>query len=253
MLDLAIFAALDWERRAVTSALRDVTPTGAGRWTARLRADDGPSLVVRTGIGPERARAAAREVPDARAFISCGCAGALVPWLRPGDVVVASAVVPVAGDGRAADPLPADSALAASAAASGIRVHVGPFVSTPTVLWTAREKASTGVADALVVEMEGAALAAEARARGIPFIGVRVVLDVQAQALPALVVVDEASGEIRAGRAAAAVAVRPWLWPAVARLARQTRVAERALRAVVVALAREGVASAPVAAPAVAQ
>jgi nucleoside phosphorylase len=252
MFDLAIFAALDWERRAVTSALRDVTATGARRWNARLAAGHAESLVVQTGVGPERARAAARGVPDARGFLSCGCAGALVPWLRPGDVVVASSVVPVEG-GRAAQALPADAGVAASAAACGIRVHVGAFVSTPTVLWTAREKASIGVADALVVEMEGAALAAEARARGIPFIAVRVVLDVQAQALPALDVLDEATGEIRTGRAAAAVALRPWVWPAVARLARQTRVAERSLRAVVAALAGDGGMSPPVAAPAVAQ
>ena len=253
MFDLAIVAALDWERRAVTSALRDVTAAGARRWTARLAAGRAEILVVQTGVGPERARTAARDVPDARAFLSCGCAGALAPWLRPGDVVVASSIVPVGGDGRAADPMPADTGVAASAAACGIRIHVGAFVSTPTVLWTAREKASTGVADALVVEMEGAALAAEARARGIPFMAVRVVLDVQAQAVPALDVLDEATGEIRMARAAAAVALRPWAWPAVARLARQTRVAERSLRAVVAALAGDGALSEPVATPALAQ
>jgi len=229
MLDIAIFAALGWERRAATAGVASLEPAGERRWSATLGAEQ--LLFVQTGLGQERARAAACDVPPAALFVSCGCAGALVDWLRPGDLVLASHIVPVD-----AEALPADASLATWAAKRGVRIHVGPIVSSPTVLESARAKAEAGAAGALVVEMEGAAIAREARTRGIPFVDLRVVLDVQGQDIPALDVLDEASGEIRSGRAAAAVAIRPWLWPAVARIGRQTRIAERSLRTVMGAI-----------------
>ncbi|HLY38571.1 MAG TPA: hypothetical protein VKU61_11080 [Candidatus Binatia bacterium] len=229
MLDIAIFAALGWERRAATAGVASLEPAGDRRWSAAAGA--GGCLFVPTGIGQERARAAAHDVPPAALFVSCGCAGALVDWLRPGDLVLASRVVPVDGE-QEGESLPADASLASWAAKRGVRIHVGPIASSRTVLQSARAKAEAGAAGALVVEMEGAAIAREARTRGIPFVDLRVVLDVQGQDIPALDVLDEASGEIRRGRAAAAVAIRPWLWRAVARIGRQTRIAERSLRSV---------------------
>ena len=49
-------------------------------------------------------------------------------------------------------------------------------------------------------------------------------------------VIDEATGEVRAVRALAAIALRPRLWPASGRLARQQRVAARRLGAIMGAL-----------------
>src|SRR5436309_671415 len=49
-------------------------------------------------------------------------------------------------------------------------------------------------------------------------------------------VIDEATGEVRAVRALAAIALRPRLWPAAGRLARQQRVAARRLGAIMGAL-----------------
>jgi nucleoside phosphorylase len=234
MLDIAIFTALGWERRAVTAALGAVEPVATRRWT---RASGGVRyLVVQTGVGQERARVAAQDVPSVALFLCCGCAGALVDWLRPGDIVLASEIFPVDRECRAADPLPADATLARWAGRQGVRIHVAPMLSSETVLLSPGAKTHDERAGALVVEMEGAALAQEARTRGIPFIDLRVVLDVQGQKIPALDALDEASGEIRPGRAATALLPRPWVWPAVARIARQTRVAERALRTVAGAL-----------------
>jgi len=92
--------------------------------------------------------------------------------------------------------------------------------------------------------MESGALAAAARARGIPFAALRVVLDGAGEVLPAgLGVIDEATGEVRAGRALAAMALHPRLWPAAARLARQQRLAARRLGAIMAALEVEAVAA----------
>ena len=76
-----------------------------------------------------------------------------------------------------------------------------------------------------------AQVAAEASARGIPFVALRVVLDGVGQTVPGdLAALDEASGELRLGQTVLALIRRPQLWPVARRLARQTRVAERSLR-----------------------
>lgn len=241
--EVAIFAALGWERRAVTAALRQVEPAGRPRtWRGRL--GDGTScLVVQTGMGPDRARAAAEQVPAVDGFLACGCAGGLVSALAAGDLVVAADVrlLDAAGDPGAA--LPAVSApLCAAFVAAGVRVHVGTMVSSGIVLATAAAKRAAGAGGALVVEMESAALAGVAARRGVPFAGLRVVLDGAGDTLPpSLGLVDEDTGEVRA-RAAAALALRPWHWPVVLRLARQSRVAERSLRRACAILAARGLA-----------
>jgi hypothetical protein len=67
------------------------------------------------------------------------------------------------------------------------------------------------------------------------------VLDVADQALPdGLGLVDERTGETRGPRAIAHLGLRPWLWPAVARLARQSQLAERSLRRFLAVLCRRG-------------
>jgi adenosylhomocysteine nucleosidase len=242
MFDLAIFTALGWERRAVTDALLgQAAQDGAGTWGGRL-GDGASCVVVQTGVGRERARTAAAALPPARLFLACGCAGALADWLRAGDLVVADRVDVVAADGRTADRVAAQGpALAAWATSRGFRVHQGAVASTLGVLRTGAAKAAAGAAGALVVEMESAAVAAEARGRGIPFVGLRVVLDHAGQLVPIPAgVVDERTGEIRPGRALAGLTIRPWLWPALARLGRQQRVAARKLGAFMAALVREG-------------
>ena len=242
MLDVAIFTALGWERRAVTEALRVVEPAGPPRaWRGRL-ADGASCLVVQTGVGPARAAAAAAAAPSAGTFLACGCAGALVDWLVAGDLVAAESVVALGADGY--ERLPAVGAgLAAWAAGRGFRVHAGVLAASPVVLPTAAAKAALGATGALAVEMESGALAAAARARGIPFAALRAVLDEAGEALPAGAdVVDEATGEVRTARALAAVAFRPRLWRAAGRLARQQRVAARRLGAIMAALEVEALA-----------
>jgi len=243
MLDLAIFTALGWERRAVTAGLSGVAAGDRPRtWLGRL-GDGGACLVVQTGMGPDRARVAAAAVPPARLFLVCGCAGALVDWLRPGDLVAAERVLTLDRGGGASDRLTAGGdAIAALAARRGFRVHLGTVVSTPAVLASAEAKAAARACGALVVEMESAGVAAEARARGVPFLAVRVVLDRMGQRIPpALTIIDQATGGTPARRAVAALALRPWLWPAAGRLARQTQIADRRLRALMATLLAAGV------------
>jgi nucleoside phosphorylase len=241
MFDIAIFAALGWERRAVTAGLEAVRVRVRARvWSGRAGALS--CVVVQTGVGPGRAAAAAAAV-DADAFLACGCAGALAPDLGGGDVVLADAVIALDASGRVERRVAGATppSLARAAAGEGIRLRTGPIASSPTVLATAAAKRVAAESGALAVDMESAAVAAEAERRGLPFAALRVVLDVADQALPlADALVDGASGEVRLGRAVVALAPRPWLWPPMARLARHTRLADRRLRAIVAAALRDG-------------
>ena len=233
MYDVAIFAALGWEARAVIQGLSGVEEGGRPRTWRGYLGDGASCLLVQTGIGPRRARTAAEAAPPARLLLATGCAGGLAPSLRVGDLVIASTVVCLDERQRPVDRLPAAaSAVGTWAAARGLQVQTGPLASSPTVLETAAAKTIAASTGALAVEMESGAIATVARARVVPFVGLRVVLDAAGDAVSLGGVIDEDTGEIRPGRAVAAVALRPDRWPVAVRLARQQAAVERRLRAV---------------------
>ena len=234
MLDLAIFAALPWERRTALGGLWGVEAGDTPRtWRGRL-GDGAACLVVETGMGPARARAAAEAAPEAARFLAFGCAGGLVPGLAPGDLVAADALIVLDAAGRPGERLSADAApLAAWTGPRGVAITVGAVATSPVVLATPAEKAAAAACGAVAVDMESAAVAAVARARGIPCTALRAIVDAAADDL-ALggELIDPATGRIRVARAVARLAPRPWLWPRAAELARRRQVCERALAAV---------------------
>ena len=205
---------------------------GPRRWRGFL--GDGAAVrVLQIGVGLDRAERRAAEAADAGLYLSAGCAGALDPALRAGDLVIGDRVLPLDPSGRAAAEVRADpEALAAWSKARGVDVRVGPIASSPVLLHSAAVKREAARHGALVVEMESAAVAAAARARGIPCAVVKVVLDEVGDGVgfPGGEVVDPETGEIDVGRGVAALALRPQWWPRAVKLARRQRVAERALR-----------------------
>ncbi|TCJ34237.1 4-hydroxy-3-methylbut-2-enyl diphosphate reductase [Parafrankia sp. BMG5.11] len=145
------------------------------------RADLPPgTVIVRTGMGPDKAHRANRVVRDARpdAVAVVGLAGGLTVETKPGDVVVASEVR--LADGTVTGTCPTAPLLAGELRRAGLRVHVGPVVSVAQVaVGSARaELAATG---AIAVDMESAALAPGAGTR--PFAVIRVIVDTPDQPL----------------------------------------------------------------------
>jgi len=131
----------------------------------------GGTRVLRTGMGPDRARiAAARALASSAPAIAVAglCAG-VDPALRAGDVVCATELVDENG-GRTA--VPGSSLLVAALRRRGLRVHVGPLLSARRILGPAERRDLLGV---LAVDMESAWLAAGAGDR--PFAVARVVAD----------------------------------------------------------------------------
>jgi 4-hydroxy-3-methylbut-2-en-1-yl diphosphate reductase len=129
------------------------------------------SRVLRTGMGPERARiAAARALAiDVTNVAIAGLCGGVDPSLRPGDVVCASELR--REDGTTVQ-VPGAMKLAATARRHGLRVHVGPLLSSNRIL-TPAERSDLG--GALAVDMESAWLAESAGGR--PLAVLRVVVD----------------------------------------------------------------------------
>jgi 4-hydroxy-3-methylbut-2-enyl diphosphate reductase len=137
--------------------------------------------VQKFGIGPTRAGQAASLVAEHDgAVVIAGFAGALDERLRPGDIVLASELrgpdPPFRGAGgtlACGDP----AILAGILRRAGLRVFVGPIVSSPRIVHGARrrELAATG---ALAVDMESAWLA---QAHDRPIVTLRAISDSHAQ------------------------------------------------------------------------
>jgi adenosylhomocysteine nucleosidase len=142
--------------------------------------------MIATGIGHARAtRTAAHaleEFPGAEMVIATGVAGALSEELRPGDLVLTELVVAEA----LGEDIPRETAIArehldsaaAALAARQLRHVRGAMLTAGRVLPGAREKAAArSRTGAVAVDMETAALAAEAARRGVPFVSLRAILD----------------------------------------------------------------------------
>ncbi|MCF7549176.1 4-hydroxy-3-methylbut-2-enyl diphosphate reductase [Pseudonocardia sp. WMMC193] len=177
-----------------------------------LRGLAASARVVRTGFGPVRSAAAARWIGSAgpRPVLVAGVAGALTEGVRPGDLVVASEIHFT--DFRAPVPIPTAAALAGALRRAGLTVHLGPIVSSPTVVDGAR-RAELGREGHLAVDMESGWLA-EAAAGG-PFAVVRAIVDTPDTPLVTPGTVTRGFTALRALRRAAPVlgdwfaAVRP--------------------------------------------
>jgi len=143
---------------------------------AALRGSIRGAMLIRAGAGPRAAAATAERVRrlPGRAVAVAGFCGALDPDVRPGNVVVASEVIRGGGD----EPrvrCPSAPLLAAELRRLGLRVHVGPVVSTDRIVRGAERQRLRRSTGAIAVDMESAFLAAGAQGR--PFAVVRTVSD----------------------------------------------------------------------------
>lgn len=190
---IAIFAATFWEMKAVEAAFQ----AGIER-----RIDGMPVLVfttgsreywvAQTGVGPEKAGLAAARLLRHQPFslaVSTGFACALIT-AEVGALLAGRDVVRAGGRGADASPAIEVSgaerdtvmALVEGAKPAG---HVGRFVSTDYIVGSASEKRrfshSTG---AIGLDMESAALAAEAQRSQVPFVIIRTASDLLDEDLP---------------------------------------------------------------------
>lgn len=173
-----------------------------------------------TAVGAENA--AQRLVNQgARALISFGLAGGLDPALRPGALIVPSAVI--AGDERYAT----DPSLSRMLGGSTPHVMLGADAIVASVAEKRRLRERTGAA---AVDLESGAVARVAAMHGVPFAVLRAICDPAESALPpaALAALDTRGG-IVIWRVLASIAARPAQLPALLALAADAAAARRSL------------------------
>jgi adenosylhomocysteine nucleosidase len=164
----------------ITHTLR--WPTGnafVGEW------QEVPIVLVRSGMGRDRARQALVEIAekwDLKEVISIGYAGALDPSLEVGDLIVADQVIEVdisrLGEEMKSYSLDKEIFKAMAGVSGKILLTVDQVAATPEEKKQLRDKYS-----AVAVDMETSALVAEAQARNLSFISVRAITDTAGQEL----------------------------------------------------------------------
>lgn len=168
-------------------------------------------LLAYSGTGAHNARAAAELLvgKGATQLLSWGCAGAINPSLKPGDVVLPKELVDVDDVSLPVDPQwhrHASQLLAATG-----RLHTGKLAETATIISTSREKSHLqSFTKAIAVDMESAAIAKVAAKRHLPFLSIRAIVDPANLDLPrAIAYADNGEGEIVMSRLLLFVATHP--------------------------------------------
>ena len=213
MSRVAIVAALEREVRPLIKEWRFSETEFDGRRFRFFEKND--CVLVCGGIGAEAARRAAEAAIALYApalLCSAGFAGALDPGLKVGNLVRPRRLVN---------------------AADGSSVNFdhgeGVLVSFKTVASPAQKASLRNSFAAQAVDMEASAVARAAAARGARFAVVKVISDEFDFTFPSMERFVDSNGRFREGRFAWFAALRPWLWPQVARLARNSNRASLAL------------------------
>jgi nucleoside phosphorylase len=210
---LAIVAALEREVRPLVKNWRVGEKEHNGR---RFRFfENGDVVLVCGGIGAEAARRASEAiiaVSDPKVVCSAGFAGALDGTLKVGDIVRPRTVINAGDASRAI-----------------VEDGEGILVSFASVASPAQKLKLRESFGAQAVDMEAAAVARSAEARGKGFAAIKAISDQIDFEFPAMDRFVDSEGKFSEARFAFYVAVRPWLWPRVIRLARNSNRASHAL------------------------
>jgi len=185
---ILIFYAFSREVAALKRRLRNRTPLDLkGLSGFRIRTERGEVVFIATGIGLIRSRTIARmaltALPEPELVIGTGVAGALSGGLRPGDIVIADRALKSRTDSAHPEQVVSVDAAVVDFCReaihrAGLDSSTGAILSSSRVIPTTEEKrAAKQNSGAIVVDMESAAIALEAAARGVPFAIVRTVID----------------------------------------------------------------------------
>jgi adenosylhomocysteine nucleosidase len=226
MSRVAIVVALEREVRPLIRGWQASEKESGGRRFQFFEKDE--FVLVCGGIGAEAARRAAEAVIAIYApslIYSAGFAGALDPKLKVGGIVQPRRVVN-AGDGSSIDLAGVNAGVDTDANPGHGEAVLVSFGSVATPAQKAKLRDSFG---ATAVDMEAAEVARAAEARGVRFAVVKVISDEFDFAFPSMERFVDSSGQFMARQFAWFAVVRPWLWPQVWRLARNSSRASRAL------------------------
>ncbi len=178
----------------------------------------GCAALICAGTGVERGYAAAKELVEKfspRVIISIGFAGSCAAELAPGTIVV-----------------PATLEEASTRKLFHCLFGSGKVVTLDRVAGKAMKQEAALQFGALAVDMEGAGVASAAEEFAREFSAIKVISDGADEDLGFLADFVKADG-FETGRFVAHIALRPYLWPAVAALQRNSKLASAALESAV--------------------
>jgi adenosylhomocysteine nucleosidase len=210
---VAMVAALEREIRTLTKRWRRVVREHEGHRFKFF--ESGQIVLVCGGIGAEAARRATEAVIalyQPELVQSVGFAGALDQAMKVGDIFSPSRVI----DAR-------DGSIVETGAGCGVLVSAASIAGVEQKMKLAE---SYG---AQAVDMEAAAVSRGAQARGVRFMAVKVISDESNFATPPMDRFVDGNGQFRTGRFVIFATARPWLWPGVIQLSRNSAKASRAL------------------------
>lgn len=210
---VAIVAALEREVHALVKRWRGVEREYEGRRFRFFKG--GETVLVCGGIGAEAARRATEAVIalyQPELVRSVGFAGALDPGLKVGEIFSPSRVID-AKDGSSIET----------------GTGFGILVSAAAVAGAQQKEKLKEVYGAHAVDMEAAAVARGAQARGVRFMAVKAISDERTFAMPSLDGFVNGDGQFQTGKFLTFAVLRPWFWPRVIQLARNSAKASRAL------------------------
>jgi adenosylhomocysteine nucleosidase len=222
MPKIAIIAALEREIHPLVKSLPATTVHHEGRDFTIY--ESAYAIAVCGGIGAEAARRAAEAIIvrySPELLISAGLAGALVPELRAGETIFPSTVIDTQ-DGSRHQTVIRDAALSGSSLARTV------LASYPKIANVAQKQQLAKSYGAHAVDMEAAAVARAAQAHNLSFLAIKAISDESDFELPEMSRFIR-DGKFRTKRFILHVAVRPWLWLKMIRLARNTQLASHSL------------------------
>jgi nucleoside phosphorylase len=222
MPKIAIIAAIERELRPLINSWPSTKTDHEGREFTFYESDY--AVAVCGGIGPESARRAAEAIIarySPELLISAGVAGALVSELRAGETIFPSTVVDTQDSSRHQTVI-RDAALGESSLARTV------LASYPEIASVAQKQQMAKSYGAHAVDMEAAAVARAAQAHHLGFLAIKAISDESDFELPEMSPFIR-NGEFETKRFVLYIALRPWLWLKVIRLARNTQLASHNL------------------------
>lgn len=189
------------------------------------------TMICLSGVGPENASAAAISLIEqgCDALVSWGCAAALRPELRPGDLLVPEQLLSASGDSMNTDTVWRTRIL--ERLENGPEIYPGSITESSSLVASTYEKKRLAArTTAAALDMESAAIVRTAIRHKVPAIVIRAIADTADMDLPKPVSLSlDNKGNIRLPLLIAGLIWKPSSIPGIARLARAFRCATRTL------------------------
>jgi len=220
--NIAIVAALEREVHILVKNWQKTAAEHEGRVFTFYESNY--AVVVCGGIGAESDRWAAEAAIvkySPEVIISAGVAGALAPELHVGETMFPALIIDSQDGSRHETAIK-------NAPVANTPLGRTTVVSSPQISGTAQKQQLAKSYGAHAVDMESAAVARAAMTHNLPFLAIKSISDEYDFEMPEMAHFIR-NGQFHEKRFALHVALRPWLWFRVLRLARNTKIASENL------------------------